>query len=89
MSAVTELEFVENQLEDLYPVEAVKWIEENQLEVEIFNEYNWGGNLIWQLRDYPVFVDGRTDLYDDELLREYLTILPVRKDGQSHCRNIQ
>jgi hypothetical protein len=73
--AVTEPEFVDNQLEDLYPVEAVKWIEESWPMGEIFNDYNWGGYLIWNLRDYPVFVDGRTDLYDDELLREYLEVM--------------
>jgi hypothetical protein len=38
----------------------------------LFNDYNWGGYLIWTARDYPVYVDGRTDLYDDDLLRGYL-----------------
>ncbi|MBI4769118.1 MAG: hypothetical protein HY784_01565, partial [Chloroflexi bacterium] len=34
---------------------------------------NWGGYLTWALYpDYPVFVDGRTDLYEDAFLREYL-----------------
>jgi hypothetical protein len=38
----------------------------------LFNSYNWGGYLIWNLREYPVFVDGRTDLYSQELLTEWL-----------------
>ena len=29
----------------------------------MFNSYNWGGYLMFKLPDYPVFVDGRTDLY--------------------------
>jgi hypothetical protein len=41
----------------------------------MFNSYNWGGYLIWHLwPDYLVFVDGRTDLYGDELLRQYLQV---------------
>ena len=28
--------------------------------------------------DYPVFVDGRTDLYDDPFLRNYLDVVLVR-----------
>ncbi|PJF27165.1 MAG: hypothetical protein CUN53_05090, partial [Phototrophicales bacterium] len=31
-----------------------------------------GGYLVYALPDYPVFVDGRTDLYGDALLTRYL-----------------
>lgn len=41
----------------------------------LFNSYNYGGYLVWALRDYPVFVDGRTDLYDDEIIAEWLAAL--------------
>jgi hypothetical protein len=57
------------------PVDAVEWIKKHKPEGEVFNHYNWGGYLIWRLwPDYGVFVDGRTDLYGDELLRQYLEI---------------
>jgi hypothetical protein len=55
------------------PVGAVEWIEEHEPEGTMFNHYNWGGYLIWRLwPDYRVFVDGRTDLYGDVFLRQYL-----------------
>lgn len=54
------------------PVDAVKYLETNHPAGPIFNNYNWGGYLIWVARDYPVYVDGRTDLYDDEFLTVYL-----------------
>jgi len=57
------------------PVDAVAWIREHHPPGEIFNPYNWGGYLIWSLYpDYRVFVDGRTDLYGDAFLREYLSV---------------
>ncbi len=56
------------------PIDAVDYLEEATPPGPIFNSYNWGGYLIWTARDYPVYVDGRTDLYDDELLRVYLDI---------------
>ena len=35
-----------------------------------------GGYLLWRLwPDYPVYVDGRTDLYDDAFLREYQSVI--------------
>ena len=49
--------------EELYPVNAVKYIKENINidEMRIFNEYNFGSYLL--LNDIPVFIDSRADLY--------------------------
>jgi hypothetical protein len=38
----------------------------------MFNSYNWGGYLMFAVPEYPVFTDGRTDLYDDDFLRAFL-----------------
>jgi hypothetical protein len=56
-----------------FPTEAVRFIRETQPAGPMFNSYNFGGYLIYHLwPDYQVFVDGRTDLYDDQFLRTYL-----------------
>jgi hypothetical protein len=61
--------------EEYLPLEAMQFIRDNNLPGPMFNSYNWGGYLIWHLYpDYPVFIDGRTDLYDDEFIREYVKI---------------
>jgi hypothetical protein len=57
-----------------FPVKAAGWIKDNQPPGNLFNAYNWGGYLLWNLPGYPVFVDGRTDLYNDAVLGEYLQI---------------
>jgi len=41
----------------------------------LFNDYNWGGYLLWAAPDYPVFIDGRTDLYGDTLIRQWAHIM--------------
>jgi len=65
---------VENERRTL-PMDAVEWIREHRPAGPMFNSYNWGGYIIWQLwPDYLVFVDGRTDLYGDELLTQYLQV---------------
>lgn len=64
---------------DWQPVEAVEWIKTNRYNLEemeragrIFNLYDWGGYLIWQLwPQYQVFVDGRHTLFAGDPLREY------------------
>jgi hypothetical protein len=55
------------------PLESIAYMREHGGLGNMLNSYNWGGYLIWALPQYPVFVDGRTDLYDDELLSQYLT----------------
>lgn len=47
-----------NQSPVVYPCRAVDFLK-NQKPGNIFNTYEWGGFLIWQLPDFKVFVDGR------------------------------
>ncbi len=63
------------------PVNAANWIAEHRPSGPLFNSYNWGGYLLWRLGPaYPVYVDGRTDVYDDEFLRNFLAIVLVSPD---------
>jgi hypothetical protein len=64
-----------------FPVAAVSWVDANRPPGNLFNAYNWGGYLLWNLPQYPVFVDGRTDLYNDQLLEEYLRIVAGGTDA--------
>jgi len=58
-----------------FPKNAVNWIVKNKPEGNIFNSFNWGGYLIWRLYpDYPVYIDGRPDMYGSEFLSDYLEI---------------
>ena len=64
------------------PVDAVQYLKIEKPPGKLFNSYNWGGYLIWALPEYPVFVDGRTDLYNDELIEEWLEIINAKKGWQ-------
>ena len=52
----------------VYPVSAVGFLEAEELSGNMFNSYNFGGYLIWALPKHPVFVDGRADLHQDEII---------------------
>jgi hypothetical protein len=57
-----------------YPVAAVEYLREHHRPGPLFNNFDWGGYLIWELRELPVSIDGRTNLYGDErLLRSMKT----------------
>lgn len=42
-----------------YPLNAVAFLKAQHEKGNIFNRYEWGGFLIWQLPEYTIFVDGR------------------------------
>lgn len=65
------------------PIGAVEYLQEQKPLGALFNSYNWGGYLLWNLRAYPVYVDGRTDLYDDGLLNEWLQIVNAEAGWQA------
>ncbi|MCX8061293.1 MAG: hypothetical protein N3D16_01795, partial [Anaerolineales bacterium] len=71
---------LEAYLLETYPVQAIEYLKENKLQGRLFNSYNWGAFLLWTLPEYPVFVDGRTDLYDDEILDQWFQVA-YAKDG--------
>ena len=57
----------------LFPIEAVDFMEEHDIDGPFFNSYGIGGYLIW--RFYPerkVFVDGRVEMYGTDFLKKYM-----------------
>ena len=65
------------------PVDAVAWLDDNEIDGPIFNRYEWGGYLGQRRPDVPVFMDGRADVYGDELLHMYVSIITVEADPQA------
>ncbi len=79
---VTEPNLVFAYSQNGNPVKAVEYIRATHPEGRMFNEYNWGGYLTWALPEYPVFVDGRTDLFGDEILGEWIDVVQGGENWQ-------
>jgi len=50
-----------------FPVNAVNYLRRTSFTGPLYNNLNWGGFLMWYLPELPVAIDGRNDLYGDEL----------------------
>jgi hypothetical protein len=69
---------------ETYPVAAADFMAKKRLPQPIYNEYVWGGYLIWRLYpDYRVCMDGRADVYGDDLIEEFLAV----HDGEPKWRD--
>lgn len=53
-------------VKSIYPVKAVAYVRQHRLPGPLFNDYDWGGFLLWSLPELPVVMDGRVNLYGDE-----------------------
>jgi hypothetical protein len=71
------------EIAESFPVAAVEYIEKEKPEGNLFNSYNYGGYCIWALTDYPVFVDGRSDLHQYEIIMEWYRTVNLAGDWQA------
>lgn len=57
-----------------FPVKALPALERHCADTHLLNRYEWGGYLIWNARDVPVFLDSRTDIFEYHgVLADYLS----------------
>lgn len=73
IASVSTFEINQETVDERQPTKAIVFLQEQLPEGPLLNSYNWGGYVVWALYpDYLSFVDGRTDLFDDEILSAYL-----------------
>ena len=65
---------LEKALRQTFPVGAVAYLKAHRPPGRLFNSYNMGAYLLWALPEYPVFADGRTDLYGDAILDQWFQV---------------
>ncbi|HLI63327.1 MAG TPA: hypothetical protein VKV05_07990 [Terriglobales bacterium] len=60
---------LDGAISSMFPVNAVNFLRQNPVPGPLYNTIDWGGFLIWYMPNYPVVIDGRTDLYGDRLFK--------------------
>jgi hypothetical protein len=72
-----------------FPAGAAAFLAVHAVPQPMLNYYDWGGYLIWRLYpDYHVFVDGRTDLYGDSFMDEYMQIAATKEGWKSKLQEL-
>ena len=73
--------------QQVFPVQAANWIESHPMSGNMFNDFNWGGYLLFRL--WPgnqVFIDSQSDFYGEQLTRQYAEILGGTGDWDTELR---
>ena len=56
-----------------FPTQALPFLQEFRPQGKVFNDYLWGGYLIWNTPNIPVFIDSRVDIFERSgVFRDYL-----------------
>lgn len=74
---------------NIYPCQAVNFLltKPEYKEKKIFNEYSWGGYLLWKIPNQKIFIDGRLPQIPFEnstFLEEYLAFFKKEADKQKY-----
>ncbi|MBS2030094.1 MAG: hypothetical protein JST54_19485 [Deltaproteobacteria bacterium] len=63
---------LEKALAQSFPLAATDRIRSAGWPGPLYNDFNWGGFLIWKLPEHPVSMDGRTNVYTDPEIARHL-----------------
>jgi hypothetical protein len=63
-----------------FPVELVAEARAAGVGGRIYNQFIWGGWMLYAWPEQKVFIDGGTDFYGEELLEDYLRIWTLQQD---------
>jgi hypothetical protein len=66
-----------------YPQGALQFLADHPVHGQLFNEYGWGGYLIWSAQPRNmIFIDGRADIYEyGGVLSDYLSIIRLEPNA--------
>jgi hypothetical protein len=64
-------EALERTVASKFPVQAAAVVAERGDDGPLYNDFNWGGYLIWALPHLPAAIDGRTNLHGDERIERF------------------
>jgi hypothetical protein len=80
IGATLSSETVRESQAEFLPVKVAEYLRTEAPPGPMLNSYNWGGYFIFAVPEMPVFVDGRTDLYDDRFLKDYFRAILGAKE---------
>ena len=73
--SIAGLRLVPDRFDDgKFPVAAVRAARAAGLEGRVFNEFLWGGYLVYAWPEQRIFIDGMTDFLGNDVVRSYLLV---------------
>ena len=76
---------ITEQANKTYPAAAVTYLRRHPLDGALLNDFNWGGYLIWNLPQQRIFIDTRTDVFEQTgLYQNYFDLISLKQPIESY-----
>jgi hypothetical protein len=76
-------DWLEMQVTSAFPETAAQYIEKHHLAGPLYNDYNWGGFLIWRLPQLTVAIDGRANVHGEDRIEHFRDVWIGRPEWAS------
>jgi hypothetical protein len=74
---------LDDEVADYFPVGAIRYLRAHPQEGHMFNLYQWGGYLEWNMPNVRAFIDSRTDIFEYKgVLNDYLDVVKLSKSQE-------
>ena len=74
---------LESRVRRSYPADALEYMAQHNMSERVFNEYAWGGYMIWKTPQIKPFIDGRADLFVyNGVFDDYLKIAKIEQTAE-------
>lgn len=71
-----------------YPTKTLLFLKEHpDLPGNLFNQYAWGGIIIKELPEKKVFIDGRADVYQKDIIEKYFNMIALKANWKHLLRD--
>jgi hypothetical protein len=68
-----------------YPAKGVAYLRAHPPAGPVFNDFNWGGYMVWNDPTLPIFIDTRADIFEQSgLLKDYLDLIDLQLPVESY-----
>ncbi|MGD8406093.1 MAG: hypothetical protein PVJ21_20725 [Anaerolineales bacterium] len=76
--------------EQVFPVDAVRWLKDHPQNGHMLNDFNWGGYILLETwPEYQIFMDGHTHIYGEALTREYERVITTSQSWETVLEKYQ
>lgn len=73
-----------------YPISALNYLHSTGIPAgNVLNPYEWGGFIAWENPDIKIFVDGRTDLFGDKIILDYIKMVNAQDGWEKSLADYQ
>lgn len=68
---------------NIISTESLQFVKDNAPKGKVYNHFNFGSTILWELPQYKTFIDGRVDMFVPDIYQEWLAVAQQNKGWEN------